>query len=508
VPALWRYAAILVVAAGVSRVPQLTSPHLLLDGDEAILGLMAKHLAEGRDAPIFFYGQAYGLSFFEVAAGAVAFRLAGVGHVQLKLAMLAMWLVGVIAMFTALARLMGPRRALWASLVFALLPAWAVWSMKARGGYLTAFAATALLWNVLVSLRERPSAASWSLAGAFTALIFLAQRLWLPGVLPMVGWLLARQRRLEFGLWYAAGIAAVFAAVIAMTGASLQMLIDAPRGRSADLWRSLPFFLQQVYTHLTGSYYLWTAIDPGPLTALIAWLWYGLLVALMIVQAWRIVFRRVLPMSHVLCLSVLATLIATWVLVSAPEPRFLLPVGALLVAWVAVEAVNLAPRLRVPDWSRAAVGGSLIALGALSQVEFANYAYLWNRPDDGVSERDRLQRAIDYLDSHRVRHVFSTNGLLQWQVMFYSGEAITARYTSESDRYPSFVADVDRALAAGEAVAVMGYARPMRDVVQSAGDHDALAIDDRYFVRLGADKDLLSSLGLRFLADRRPEVLP
>jgi hypothetical protein len=92
--------------------------------------------------------------------------------------------------------------------------------------------------------------------------------------------------------------------------------------------------------------------------------------------------------------------------------------------------------------------------------------------------------------------------------MFYSGEAITARYTSESDRYPSFVADVDRALAAGEAVAVMGYARPMRDVVQSAGDHDALAIDDRYFVRLGADKDLLSSLGLRFLADRRPEVLP
>jgi hypothetical protein len=63
VTAQWRYAAILVVAAGVSRLPQLTSPHLLLDGDEAILGLMAKHLAEGREAPIFFYGQAYGLSF-------------------------------------------------------------------------------------------------------------------------------------------------------------------------------------------------------------------------------------------------------------------------------------------------------------------------------------------------------------------------------------------------------------------------------------------------------------
>ena len=52
----WRYAAILVVVAGVSRLPQLTSPHLLLDGDEAILGLMAKHLAEGREIPIFLYG--------------------------------------------------------------------------------------------------------------------------------------------------------------------------------------------------------------------------------------------------------------------------------------------------------------------------------------------------------------------------------------------------------------------------------------------------------------------
>ena len=114
VTALWRYAAILVVAAGVSRLPQLTSPHLLLDGDEAILGLMAKHLAEGREAPIFFYGQAYGLSFFEAAAGAVAFRLAGVGDVQLKLAMLAIWLVGVVAFFAALARLLGPRRSFWA----------------------------------------------------------------------------------------------------------------------------------------------------------------------------------------------------------------------------------------------------------------------------------------------------------------------------------------------------------------------------------------------------------
>jgi hypothetical protein len=75
-------------------LPAADEPHLLLGGDEAILGLMAKHLAEARDVPFFFfYGQVYGLPFFEAAAGVVAFRLAGVGDVQLKLAMLAIWLV-------------------------------------------------------------------------------------------------------------------------------------------------------------------------------------------------------------------------------------------------------------------------------------------------------------------------------------------------------------------------------------------------------------------------------
>jgi hypothetical protein len=503
VTALWRDAAILVVAAGVSRLPQLTSPHLLLDGDEAILGLMAKHLAEGREAPVFFYGQAYGLSFFEAAAGAIAFRLAGVGDVQLKLAMLAIWLVGVVAGFIALGRILGPRRSFWAALLFVMLPAWAVWSMKARGGYLTAFAATSLLWNVLVSLRDRPRAASWTVAGVITALIFLAQRLWLPGVLPIAGWLLVRQRRLFFGLSYAAGVAAVFGLVIALTGLSLPMLTEGPRGRNVDLWRSLPFYLEQIYVHFTGFYYLWTTIGPGPLTALVAWLWCGLLVAMMVVQACRLAFRQFLMPSHVLCLSVLSTLAATWVLISAPEPRFLLPLGAILVAWVSVEASDLAPRIGVPDWARVATLGSMIALGALSQVEFRGYAYLWNRPDDGVSERARLQRVVDYLEAHGVRHVFSTNGLLQWQLMFYSREAVKARYTSASDRYRAYVTDVDRALAAGEPVAVVGYARPMRDLVQSARGHDALAIDDRYFVYLGPDRDLLASLGFRFAEEQR-----
>jgi hypothetical protein len=156
----------------------------------------------------------------------------------------------------------------------------------------------------------------------------------------------------------------------------------------------------------------------------------------------------------------------------------------------------------MPGWALAAAVGSLVALGALSQLEFRRYAYLWGQPDDDVREVARLQRVIDYLETHGVRHVYSTQGLLQWQLMFYSREAIVARYYGDRDRYPPYVAAVDRALAAGEPVGVVGYARPMRDLVRAAGESDALAIDDRYFVVLGTDKDRLRALGFRFFSDR------
>src|SRR5262245_14462810 len=97
----WVYLTALAAIGLVSRLPQLFSPDLLLDGDECILGLMAKHLAEGRDFPIFFYGQRYGLAIVEAPLAALSFLMAGVSAVPLKLAMLALWLVGICFYFLA-----------------------------------------------------------------------------------------------------------------------------------------------------------------------------------------------------------------------------------------------------------------------------------------------------------------------------------------------------------------------------------------------------------------------
>ena len=54
------------------RVPYLFSRHYVLDGDEAILGLMAWHAAQGLELPVFFWGQSYGFSHLEVLPAALA----------------------------------------------------------------------------------------------------------------------------------------------------------------------------------------------------------------------------------------------------------------------------------------------------------------------------------------------------------------------------------------------------------------------------------------------------
>jgi hypothetical protein len=137
------YVLALILISVASRLPQVRSPNLLVDGDECVLGLMAKHLAQGKDVPVFFYGQHYALATVDAAVGAAAFLMFGVGALPLKLSMLALWTVGVLFVFLAQSRLLGPTRSFWITTLLIVNPAWAAWSMKAGGGYLTSFTASA-----------------------------------------------------------------------------------------------------------------------------------------------------------------------------------------------------------------------------------------------------------------------------------------------------------------------------------------------------------------------------
>jgi 4-amino-4-deoxy-L-arabinose transferase-like glycosyltransferase len=506
----WAYILALVAICLVSRLPQLRSPNLLADGDECVLGLMAKHVAQGKEFPIFFYGQHYAFSPVETVVTATSFLIAGVGAVPLKVAGLVLWTVGLVFLFLALSRLLTASRSFWIAVLVVLNPAWAVWSLRMGGGYLTAFAASSILVWLILRDHEHDNVWRWLAAGALTAVIYLAQPLWLPGVLPVVAVVLLSRRRLPWALGYLS-VAAATTLLIKFGTATPDMAWNGPAVGNPSLIASLPDVGRQIYQTLTGSYYLYWAIDPpGRATTALAIVWCVVLPAVLLLQTYRMLSGRRSFASLLLLVSVAVTLVTEWLLFSVRDARYLLPLSGLLVPLAGIELLDLADRRLVPRSLVLFLTTTMVVLGSLSVWEFKDFNFLWTNPAQHWSESKRLQQVFNYLYTKDVRRVFSKNGMLDTQLMLYSDERILSR-SDPLGKYPPYVKEVDRALTAGETVAVVGYTNQSGapgcwDVpICTAGierivpNPEAIfVVDDKYFVYVGADKELLTKLGFRF----------
>jgi hypothetical protein len=500
VPTNWICIALLVVAAVGSRLPQLLSPHLLLDGDECVLGLMAKHLLDGREFPVFFYGQAYGLSTVEAGVGALAFLIAAPEAVPLKLAMLALWTAGCVFYFLAFTRPYGVKRSFLITLLIVLAPSWAVWSMKARAGYLTAFFATGVLLYLLFrtndSRPDRPL--RWIVVGVLTAAIYLAQPLWLVGALPVLTYRLVSSRRLLVIISYCAGLAAVMILILLVARSPEYLVWDRPTLGNKALLGTLPNLAVKTYVNLTGSYYLGTAVEPGPVTSAAAYVWVAVLIGLTFVQFGRIILRKYHLWSHLFCLATWATLCVHWAVLGSADARYLLPLSAMIAFWLGAELTDSARRSRFAERFTIAFVLGLLGMGAVSMTEFRHFVFIRPSFTDGASEAQRLGALIHYLQGKGVRHAFSTNAMLQWQISFYSRETVIARWTQEIERYPPYIREINDALKAGETIAIVGYAGATqgrdKELNLTAGIE---TIGDRYVVYVGPSEELLRRLGLQ-----------
>ena len=151
----WFGGAVLLAAAGV-RIWQAWTDRVLVQPDPTVVALMAKHMAEGTDWPVFFYGQSY-MGSLEPAASALFVKLMGptgfavalgtVFFAMVSMALLGWWgkkaggaWCGAVALAAAL---FGPQ-------VFLSFQS------EPRGGYMAALAADAfvLAWAA-------PIAAAW-----------------------------------------------------------------------------------------------------------------------------------------------------------------------------------------------------------------------------------------------------------------------------------------------------------------------------------------------------------
>ena len=498
-PATWPYLLALAAVSAVLRLPQLLSRNLLLEGDECVLGLMGLHVARGRDFPIFFYGQQYGLSIVEAPAAALSFLIAGVGPVPLKLAMLAVWTAGTCFYFLAFARPLGRTRSLWITLLLASMPAWSAASMKAWSGYLTAYTVTgAVLY--LVTRNDNRRAVPWLVAGALTGVIYFAHPLWLPGLLPIVLFFLWSSRKAAFWTAYLAGTLGVLSAGFAVKAIWFAGTVPAwvgPTAGNPHLLASLPRVARQVYVGLTGSYYFGTAVPPGRVTTMVACVWLAALAVAVPLQIARLLTRRYLLWSHLLFVSALGTLAANWLLLDWRDARYVLPLHAPLVFMAGVELFDLADRRRVAVKRCAAAIALMLALQTAAMTEFAGYTFMWwTNPTGTPSESKTLRKVIGHLQARGVTHAFAMNALLQWPIIFYSDESVIARWKSARERYQPYVATVDRALDRGAPVAIVGYVGYTYGLERMVPDPQAIIyVDGKYFVYFNPDEETLRRAG-------------
>jgi hypothetical protein len=149
------------------------------DSDQAVIGLMGKHLSELRAFPLFLYGQNYILAV-EAWMAALSFTIFGVSVAALKLPLLGVNLVIAFLLLRTLEREAGltPALAGVASLFFiAAPPGTAAMLVEASGVNIEPFLYTLLIWLT----RARPG---W--CGAIFAIGFMQREFTLYALLSLV----------------------------------------------------------------------------------------------------------------------------------------------------------------------------------------------------------------------------------------------------------------------------------------------------------------------------------
>ncbi|MCC6933506.1 MAG: glycosyltransferase family 39 protein [Deltaproteobacteria bacterium] len=414
-----------------------------IESDEAIVGLMAKHIAEGKEWPIFYYGQYY-MGSLEAIFVALLFSLVGISNVTLKLVPFLFSLIHIYLVYLLAKSLAGRGVARLAALFTAVAPVTLiVWSSKPRGGFI-----------------ELVVIGTWCL---YLAVVWLksakqdSKTLLLLGFLLGLGWWVNNQI-----LFYMVAIGVVFAwhylrsypfaktgkdvltALLSfLLGSSLfwyANLISTPRfqswgnlGHQASpdkVWSYFVGFLTEALPILLGARNPWEYSDvftgAGPIAAFI---YFICLIAFIVyiakqkqsADALILVFVAVVPL-------IFSTSGFGWL---SQEPRYLLPMYSVLGIVEALAVSYL--------WQSKYLGlkylAPILALSIVLLNVYSNYGrggYLPGEPFVYEGERVSKDHSVLYqwLKQERYDHII-TNYWIGYRVAFETKEAVTFTHFME-----------------------------------------------------------------------------
>src|SRR5256714_8703434 len=147
----------LLVLIAAARFAILLTSQTHVHSDEAIIGLMAKHILEGRYFSFYMYGQPYNAGAgWEAYLAAIAFAFFGVSVISLKSCILVLSLVCLFLFYRMCLALYEQRAAVLATILFAITPSLIKWHFQVRG-YSWYFLSIPALMLLFLSIESTPS---------------------------------------------------------------------------------------------------------------------------------------------------------------------------------------------------------------------------------------------------------------------------------------------------------------------------------------------------------------
>lgn len=170
---------ILFVLFLMTRLWLLLTSQSQLDDDEAVIGLMAKHITEGKSFPFFFYGEYYnGGAAFSAYITSLLFLVFGISPILVKIVPLIYSIIFFWLMFFFSRKYFGLQIANLTSLFIVFSPPFFfIWNLKNRGGYMELLLFSLIaLWYYYDIYYGRKKKISFILLGLILAfLIWISQ---------------------------------------------------------------------------------------------------------------------------------------------------------------------------------------------------------------------------------------------------------------------------------------------------------------------------------------------
>lgn len=479
----------------VVRLPHFLSKNFWFDGDEAIIGIMAQDLLAGTNFPIYFYGQNYGLSTFEVLSTALFEWILGPGTWTLRLGGLLLFSLGVTFVLRGIRNYSLPR---WVVLSIAVLmitfPTWYLWGGMVRGGYVTAFLFVCIIFYFMLQMKG----SGWQLLwiGIASGIAFESHFLILLSFGPIMAWWLFRQEQ----YWRKAlFILVVFVAVVALFrywGYTSTVFWEPPKvdWGMKDQFQNVMLQVEGLLAGFSSFSYFEMSIERP--------VWWNVLLVFLLLSGISLLvidcFRSTSAKRRYYLLVAGSVLVYLFLISTSDivSPRYWIGLFTGLLFWVILAVVTGSER------NTSAVLVSVLA--AVSLVGIASGSKMKHHwLDVGVNEQQAFHGLYEEAEKNRVKAIFVTDNLLQYQWNYLYGQKIPASAFRQRERTQTFCDKVNRIYSEHPDQVALGGLWGIflsMDLIDGFND-DRYQVETKYFLNLNAREDFVAQ-GMKYILER------